>query len=291
MTTELIKQFLEAGVHYGHQTKRWNPKMARFIFGQKDGIYIIDLEKTQEAIRNAQNFLKEIANQGKFVLFVGTKKQSQETIQLEANRCGMFYVNKRWLGGTLTNFSTIQKSIKRYEDIKKMQEDGTMSKLAKKEASSLNKEKEKLYGVLGGIVKMKKLPAALFVIDAKKEEIAIKEAKRLNIPVVAVIDTNSDPDIIDYPIPGNDDALRSIRLLTSLITESIVEGRTQYQKIAKEQAEELAREEAKIAAGGEVSSALAEEEIEVIAPEQVTKKLKTKEDTTPRHKKRIVKSE
>jgi small subunit ribosomal protein S2 len=257
MTTELIKQLLEAGVHYGHQTKRWNPKMARYIFGQKEGIYIIDLEKTQEAIRNAQNFLKEIAGRGEFVLFVGTKKQAQETIKAEAERSGMFYVNNRWLGGTLTNFATIQKSVRRYEEIKKWQEDGTMAKLVKREVSSLNKQKEKLYSVLGGIVNMKKLPAALFVIDAKKEDIAIKEAKRLSIPVVAVIDTNSDPDMIDYPIPGNDDALRSIRLLTSFVTESIIEGRTRYKRVAEEQQEELDKEKAKLAEGGELSSALA----------------------------------
>lgn len=293
MTTDLIKQLLEAGVHYGHQTKRWNPKMERFIFGQKEGIYIIDLEKTQEAIKKAQEFLRELASQGELVLFVGTKKQAQETIQLEAARCGMFYINRRWLGGLLTNFSTIQKSIKRYEDLNKMQEDGTMAKLSKKEAASLNKEKEKFHNLLAGIVKMKKLPAALFVIDAKKEEIAVKEAIRLNIPVVAVIDTNSDPDIITYPIPANDDAIRSIRFLTSLITDSIIEGRDQYQKVTKEREEELAKEQAaeKTSEGPEVPSVLVEEEIEQIVAKEVGKKAKTKEDVVPRHKKRSTKTE
>lgn len=291
MPTDLIKQLLEAGVHYGHQTKRWNPKMARFIFARKEGIYIIDLEKTEEAIKKARDFLKDLASRGEFVLFVGTKKQAQEIIKSEATRCGMFYMTQRWLGGTLTNFSTIQNSVKRYEYLNRMQEDGTMAKLSKKEAASLNKEKGKLHNVLEGIVKMKRLPSALFVIDAKKEEIAVQEANRLNIPVIAVIDTNSNPEVITYPIPANDDAVRSIKLLTSLITESILEGRNHYQKVAREKEEELAREEAARSGREAVAPALAEEEIEEIVAKEVTKKLKTKEDVLPRHKKRVVKTE
>ncbi len=291
MATDLIKQLLEAGVHYGHQTKRWNPKMARFIFGRKEGIYIIDLEKTEGAIKKAQDFLKDLASRGEFILFVGTKKQAQEIIKSEAIRCGMFYLSQRWLGGTLTNFTTIQNSIKRYEDLNRMQEDGTMAKLSKKEAASLNKEKGKLHNVFEGIVKMKKLPSALFIIDAKKEEIAVQEANRLNIPVVAVIDTNSNPDIITYPIPANDDAIRSIKLITSLIAESILEGRNHYQKVAREKAEELAREETAKSGGEAAAPILADEEIEEIVAKEVTKKLKTKEDVLPRHKKRTVKTE
>ena len=292
MSTDLLKQLLEAGVHYGHQTKRWNPKMARFIFGQKEGIYIIDLEKTQETIREAQNFLKELAARGEEILFVGTKRQAQEIVKAEAIRCGMYYITRRWLGGILTNFSTIQKSIKRYEEIKRMEEDGTMTKLSKKEAASLNKEKEKLYNVLGGIVKMKKLPAAIFVIDSKQEDIAVKEANKLEIPVVAVIDTNSNPDLIAYPIPGNDDAIRSIRLLTTLITDSIVEGRGQCQKVIKEKEEKLAKEELAEKANQESAPAttLPDEEIEQIAAKEVVKKLETKEDVTPHRKKRTAKT-
>jgi small subunit ribosomal protein S2 len=224
----MIKDLLEAGVHFGHETKRWNPKMKKYIFGAKNGIYIIDLEQTRDAILKACEFLRGVAASGSYVLFVGTKKQAQDIIKEEADRCGMFYVNQRWLGGMLTNFQTIKKSIKRLEEIEAMKEDGRMAKLAKKEVSKLNKEAYKLNKNLEGVRSMEKLPKAMFVIDAKKEDIAVKEAKKLGIPVVGVVDTNSDPDKINYIIPANDDAIRSIKLLTSLMAESVMQGRETF---------------------------------------------------------------
>ena len=226
----LIKQLLEAGVHFGHQTNRWNPKMAKYIFGEKNGIYIIDLQKTIEGINKATSFLREIAAGGEYVLFVGTKKQAQHLTVEHAQRCRMFYVSERWLGGTLTNFSTIRKSIKRLEEIEKMRQDGTFEVLSKKERAQLTKELEKLMKNLGGIRKMIKLPAAVFIIDSKDEEIAIKEANKLSIPVVAIVDTNCDPDRVNYIIPGNDDAMRSIELLTRLVADSVLEGRQEFIK-------------------------------------------------------------
>ena len=220
----LLKNLLEAGVHFGHETKRWNPKMKKYIFGEKNGIYIIDLEKTKAAIMKACAFLKTVVSNGGYVLLIGTKKQAQDIIKEEASRCDMFYVNQRWLGGMLTNFQTIKKSIKRLEEIERIKEDGTLSKLSKKEGSKLNKEMFKLNKNLEGIRGMDKLPKALFIIDAKKEDIAVKEARVLKIPIVALIDTNSDPDLITYPIPGNDDAIRSIKLVTSVIADSILEA-------------------------------------------------------------------
>ncbi len=231
MTTELIKQLLEAGVHFGHQTKRWNPKMKHFIFGEKSGIYIIDLEKTQKFLNEARVFMSEIAAQGKPVLFVGTKKQAQEVVEEEAKRCGAFYINHRWLGGLLTNFQTIKKSIKRYKEIVQMEKEGIFNSLTKKEIATLNKEREKLLKNLSGVIEMDRLPAAVFVIDSKKEETSVLEAKRLNIPIVALIDTNCDPSLIDYPIPGNDDAIKSIRLISSLMAESILDGRKRYDEV------------------------------------------------------------
>ena len=224
----MIKELLEAGVHFGHETKRWNPKMKKYIFGAKNGIYIIDLEQTRDAILKACEFLRGIAASGAYVLFVGTKKQAQDIVKEEAERCGMFYVNQRWLGGMLTNYQTIKKSIKRLEEIETMKEDGRMAKLAKKEVSKLNKEAYKLNKNLEGVRSMEKLPKAMFVIDAKKEDIAVKEAKKLGIPVVGVVDTNSDPDKVDYVIPANDDAIRSIKLLTSLAAESVLAGRDAF---------------------------------------------------------------
>ena len=212
-------------MHFGHETKRWNPKMKKYIFGQKNGIYIIDLSKTQDAILKACDFLKSVASSGNYVLFVGTKKQAQEIVKEEASRCGMFYVNQRWLGGMLTNFQTIKKSVKRLLDLERMKEDGTFAKLSKKEVSALSKEMFKLNKNLEGIRSMVKLPKAMFLIDAKKEDIAAKEAKTLGIPVVAVVDTNSDPDLVKYVIPANDDAIRSIKLLTGLIADSVLEGK------------------------------------------------------------------
>lgn len=228
MDTELIKQLLEAGVHFGHHVSRWNPKMKKFIFGERSNIYIIDLEKTVDYLNKARDFVKDIASKGEMVLFVGTKRQAQDLILQESQRSGMYYIKDRWLGGTLTNFKTIRNSIKRLEEIETMQKDGTFSAITKKEKAILTKEMDKLKKNLQGIVSMKKMPGALFIVDAKKEDIAVKEARKLGIPIVAIIDTNADPDLIDYPIPANDDAMRSIKLLTGLITDSIVEGKKQF---------------------------------------------------------------
>lgn len=228
MSIELLRKLLEAGVHFGHQTKRWNPKMKKYVFGKKNAIYIIDLEKTQEALESAQDFLTDLAAQGSTVLFVGTKKQAQDIIKEEAKRCGMFFIKHRWLGGLLTNFATVRKSIKRCKDLEKMKTDGTFEKLAKKEVSRLTKEMDKLKRNFEGIMDMERLPQALFVIDSKSEEIAVNEASKLSIPICALIDTNCDPDKIDYPIPGNDDAIKAIRLVTALIADSIVEGRKRF---------------------------------------------------------------
>ncbi len=228
MLNELIKQLLEAGVHFGHQTKRWNPKMKKFIFGERSGIYIIDLEKTAECIEKVKVFLKELTAKGESILFVGTKKQAKGIIREEAIRASMFYVNERWLGGLLTNFQTIKKSINRLKSIKQMQEDGTFNNLTKKEVLHLKKEMSKLEKNLIGILNMEKLPQAIFVIDSKKESTAVNEARKLEIPLIALIDTNCNPDLIDYPIPGNDDAMKSIKLITSLVADTLIEGRKQF---------------------------------------------------------------
>lgn len=225
MAEELLKQLLEAGTHFGHQTKRWNPKMAPYIFGERNAIYIIDLEKTVECLRRAQDFLRELARKGEIVLFAGTKRQAQDIIKEQAQACGMYWVSHRWLGGLLTNFSTIKKSIARLKEIEKMEKDGLFKSFTKKEVSLLLKEREKLEKNLGGIKDMERLPSALFVVDSKKEELAVKEAKKMGIPVVALIDTNCNPEVIDYHIPGNDDALKSIRLITTLIAEALASGR------------------------------------------------------------------
>ena len=243
MQTELIKQLLEAGVHFGHQTKRWNPKMKKFIFGQKSGIYIIDLEKTVECLDRARSFISEIISQGKSVLFVGTKKQAQEIIQEEAKRCEVFFVSYRWIGGLLTNYQTVRKNVQRLKDIEEMEEDGRINKLTKKEIGRFMKEKEKLKRNLLGIIEMEKLPGLLFIIDPKKEETAVLEASRLNIPIIALIDTNCDPDKINYPIPGNDDALKSIRVVTSLIADSVVGAKKSYKEVVKMLEEQRKTEE------------------------------------------------
>lgn len=269
----LTKTLLEAGVHFGHETKRWNPKMKKFIFGEKNGIYIIDLEKTKDAIARACDFLKNIAATGSCILFIGTKKQAQEIIKEEASRCGMFYVNQRWLGGMLTNFQTMRKSIKRLDELERIKADGTLAKLSKKEASQLNKEMFKLNKNLEGVRAMERLPKAMFVMDSKKEEIAVKEAKKLSIPVVALVDTNCDPDLIDYVIPGNDDAIRSIRLVTGIIAESVLAGKEAF---IKGEAKAKEEEEAEIAEDVEE-----EEEIKVLDPkieEMVEGDIKLKED-------------
>ena len=220
-----MKQLLEAGVHFGHQTRRWNPKMAKYIFTERNGIYIIDLQKTVRKVEEAYHFVRQLAEQGGTVLFVGTKKQAQDSVREESERCGMFYVNQRWLGGTLTNFATIQKRIERLQQLEKMEEDGTFDVLPKKEVILLRKEKDRLQKFLGGIKGMRKLPDALFVIDPRKERIAVAEARKLGIPIVGIVDTNCDPDEIDYVIPGNDDAIRAVKLLTSKIADAIIEAR------------------------------------------------------------------
>jgi len=225
-----MKELLEAGVHFGHQTKRWNPKMKQYIFGERNGIYIIDLQKTLRLFKEATQFVTDLANQGKTVLFVGTKRQAQDAIQEEAVRCGMYFVNQRWLGGLLTNFSTIQKSIKRLKELDSMATDGRYELLPKKEVTRLERERKALEKNLSGIKNMPGLPDAVFVIDSKNEEIAVAEARRLGVPVIAIVDTNCDPDVVDYVIPGNDDALRAIRLFASKISDSVIEG----QQMAKE---------------------------------------------------------
>ena len=230
-----MKELLEAGVHFGHQTKRWNPKMKQYIFGARNGIYIIDLQKTVRMFKTAYDFITETVANGKSVLFVGTKKQARESIYEEANRCEMFYVHNRWLGGMLTNFQTIKQSIDRLNYLNTIQNDGSINLFPKKERLKLGKERVKLDSNLGGIQSMNKLPGAIFVVDPKNEAIAIREGIRLNIPIVAVVDTNCDPDEIDYVIPGNDDAIRAIRLLASRVADACIEGRQRYEE--KTQAE------------------------------------------------------
>ena len=225
MAVVSMKQLLEAGVHFGHQTRRWNPKMAQYIFTERNGIYIIDLQKTVRKIDEAYMFVRDLAMEGKSLLFVGTKKQAQESIEVEAKRCGMFYVNNRWLGGMLTNFKTIQTRIKRLNDIDKMEATGQFDVLPKKEVIQLKAEREKLEMNIGGIREMKKLPGALFVVDPRKEHIAVTEARILNIPIVAIVDTNCDPDEIDYVIPGNDDAIRAVKLIAGKMADAVLEGK------------------------------------------------------------------
>lgn len=220
-----LTDLLNAGAHFGHLTRRWNPKMKPFIFMERNGIHIIDLKKTQELLESACNAISNIAAEGKRILFVGTKKQAQEVVREEAQRCGEFYVAERWLGGMLTNFSTIRKSVKRLNNIEKMETDGTYDKLTKKEILHLDREKEKLQVYLSGVIEMTRLPGVLYVVDIKKEDIAVKEAKRLGMPVFAIVDTNVDPDSIDYPIPANDDAIKSIHLVTKIIADSVLEGK------------------------------------------------------------------
>ena len=238
MSVISMKQLLEAGVHFGHQTRRWNPKMAKYIFTERNGIYIIDLQKTVKKVEEAYNFMKEIAETGKPVLFVGTKKQAQEAIKEEAERCGMYFVNERWLGGMLTNHQTIQTRIKKLRELEKMEEEGVFNVLPKKEVIKLNAEKEKLEKYLGGIKDMPELPGAIFVVDPRKENIAIQEATRLGIPVVGIVDTNCDPDELDYAIPGNDDAIRAVKLITGAMATAIIEGRQgAEEEIVEEEAE------------------------------------------------------
>ena len=217
-----VKEMLEAGVHFGHLTKRWNPKMKKFILTERNGIYVIDLQKTQECLQKATDAVRKIRHSGKSILFVGTKKTIKDCIKEEAVRCGMYYVTERWLGGMLTNFATVRKSIKRLEEIEKMETDGLFKEISKKEVLTLNKERGKLEGIFSGIRNMKTLPGAIFVVDSEHEEIAVHEANRLKIPVIAVVDTNSDPDKVSFPIPGNDDAIKSVGLLTRVVSDAIV---------------------------------------------------------------------
>ena len=225
MSVISMKQLLEAGVHFGHQTRRWNPKMSRFIFTERNGIYIIDLQKTVKKVEEAYKFVKEVAETGKPILFVGTKKQAQEAIKEEAERCGMYFVNERWLGGMLTNHQTIQTRIKKLRELEKMEEEGVFEVLPKKEVIKLRALKEKLEKNLNGIKEMPELPGAIFVVDPRKENIAIQEAARLGIPVVGIVDTNCDPDELDYAIPGNDDAIRAVKLITGAMATAVIEGR------------------------------------------------------------------
>lgn len=235
-----MKQLLEAGVHFGHQTRRWNPKMRRYIFTERNGIYIIDLQKTTRKLEEAYRFVNEIAAEGGEILFVGTKKQAGESVKEEAQRCGMHYVNARWLGGMMTNFKTIRTRIERLEQLHKMEEDGTFDLLPKKEVIKLNLEIEKLEKFLGGIKDMKSLPAALFIVDPRKERIAVAEAKKLGIPIVAIVDTNCDPDEIDYVIPGNDDAIRAVKLISNVMANAVLEakqGDEDYEEAVSEEEE------------------------------------------------------
>ena len=234
MSAISMKQLLEAGVHFGHQTRRWNPKMAKYIFTERNGIYIIDLQKTVKKIDDAYNYMRDAAMEGKTVLFVGTKKQAQDSIESEAKRCNMFYVSNRWLGGMLTNFTTIRKRVERLNEIDKMEQDGQLEVLPKKEVIKIMQEREKLNNNLGGIREMKNLPGLLFVVDPKKEHLAVDEARKLGIPIVAMVDTNCDPDLIDYVIPGNDDAIRAVKLISAKMADAVLEGRQGYQDAPEE---------------------------------------------------------
>ena len=244
MSVVSMKSLLEAGVHFGHQTRRWNPKMATYIYTERNGIYIIDLQKTVKKLEEAYNFVRDMAAEGGNILFVGTKKQAQDAIKEEAARCGGYYVNARWLGGMMTNFRTMRTRIDRLAQLRKMEEDGTFAMLPKKEVIKLQAEIEKLEKYLGGVKEMKKLPAALFIVDPRKERNAIAEAKKLNIPIVAIVDTNCDPDEIDYVIPGNDDAIRAIRLIAGAMASAVIEGRQGEDTAEATEATEAAAEEA-----------------------------------------------
>ncbi len=284
MSTELIKQLLEAGVHFGHQSKRWNPKMSKFIFGLRSGIYIVDLEKTAECLNAARSFLMNLAAEGKSILFVGTKRQGQEIIEKEAQRCGMYWMTKRWLGGLLTNFSTVKKSINRLKEIEKMKEDGTFTKFTKKEAARLEKELERLKRDFSGIVDMDGLPSCLFIVDTKKEEIAVREAKCLFLPIVALIDTNSDPTAIDYPIPGNDDAIKSIGLVTSLIADSIIKGRKKFLEYLSKEGVDLEKPAVEQPASSETQKLERKEKIEGVREEKKEQIEKPSKRTDRAHK-------
>lgn len=266
MPSVTLEQLLAAGVHFGHLTRRWNPKMKPYIFMAKNGIHIIDLKKTQKALDKALDVVRQVVGEGYEVLFVGTKPQAKDIVAAEAQRCGMFYVTHRWLGGMLTNFATIKKSIKHYKNLEKMSTDGTYEKISKKERLTIEREKEKLHRVLAGILEMKRLPGLVFVVDINKEHIAVREAQKMNIPVVAMVDTNVDPTQVDYPIPANDDAAKSISLITSKIADAIIEARQKYQ-------DQKALEEA------------AKKEKEAKKPEEKKRPAKVKKEAAPKKKK------
>jgi small subunit ribosomal protein S2 len=253
MSGVTIKELLEAGVHFGHQTKRWNPKMKKYLFGERNGIYIIDLQKTLKKFEEAQRFISDLSAQGGTVLFVGTKKQAAEIVAEESQRAGMYYVNRRWLGGTLTNFQTITKSISRLKQLEDMKATGKFEAFSKKEVLRLDREINKLNGALIGIKRMEQLPGAVFVIDPKKERIAVQEARRLGIAVVGVVDTNCDPDEVDFPIPGNDDAIRAVRLITGRLADAVIEGRGEAAKAGLEEDFEAAMKDGKVATPAAVS--------------------------------------
>ncbi len=241
MAVVTMRQLLEAGVHFGHQTRRWNPKMKKFIFTDRGGIYIIDLKKTAECLEMAYRLIVDRVADGESILFVGTKKQAKEAVASEAQRCGMHYVTERWLGGMLTNFQTVRRSLKRLEEIEKMSQDGSFENFTKKEVLKLEKERQKLDKTLGGIRSMNRLPGIVYVVDTKKEKIAVAEANRLEIPIVAILDTNSDPDLVDYPIPGNDDAIKSIKLITKLIADAAQEAKEKAAVVQEEKKEDEKR--------------------------------------------------
>jgi len=270
MPVVTMRQLLEAGIHFGHQTRRWNPKMARYIFGQRNGIYIIDLQKTLKQVNKAYQFVRDSVAQGGSVLFVGTKKQAQEPIQQHATRCGMYYMTNRWLGGTLTNFDTIRTSIKNLQRLEELETKGELDKHSKKEAARLRREMTKLRKNLNGIKNMDNLPTVMFVIDAKKEAIAVREAARLGITCIGVVDTNADPDAVPIPVPGNDDAIRAVGLFCSVIADAAIEGRTQFEKVRAEQAPKGPRVR-RIPAGGGAAAGpeAAEEQPEAGEPAEV----------------------
>jgi len=286
-----MKSMLEAGVHFGHQTQRWNPKMKKYIFGERNGIYIINLELTLACLEKALQFLKQVATEGKAVLFVGTKKQAQEPLKAAAEACGMPYVNQRWLGGMLTNFETIRKSVKKLDSIDQMEKDGSFQFITKKEIGSLKKEREKLIKNLSGVREMRKVPGALFVIDSELEKISIAEAQKLGIPVVAVLDTNGNPDGIEYPVPGNDDAIKAIKLFCEAVSAVVLEGRREFEKIAQEKADALQAEKdaeaAAVAAGVDIPEEVIEEKI---APKFLTE-VEVTEAAKPKAKKPARKKE
>jgi small subunit ribosomal protein S2 len=249
LTPIAVKDLLEAGVHFGHQTKRWNPKMKPYIFGERNGIYILDLGKTAKMFREAEAYVGQLAAEGRTILFVGTKRQAQDAVAEEAQRCGMYFVNQRWLGGLLTNFATIQRSLGRLRELEAMSVDGRYASLSKKEIARIEKEKRKLQKNLDGIRQMSRLPDALFIVDTRHEQIAVDEARKLKIPVIGVVDTNCDPEQVDYPVPGNDDALRAIRLFASRIADAVLEGRgLRESAMAEQQAEAAAADQARRAA-------------------------------------------